>query len=55
MILTAIVVFVWGCLFEYFHYYNKYAYLTLWALNGKKLRIIFLVGRALYYSFDVTR
>ena len=54
MILTAIVVFVWGCLFEYFHYYNKYAYLTLWALNGKKLRIMILVDSALSCSFDVT-
>merc|ERR550534_1772954 len=34
MILTAIIVFVWGCLFEYFHFYNEYAYIALWALNG---------------------
>ena len=35
MILTAIIVFVWGCLFEYHHFYNDYAYLGLWALNGR--------------------
>jgi len=34
MILTAIIVFVWGCFFEYTHFYNEYAYLALWALNG---------------------
>jgi len=34
MILTAVLVFVWGCLFEYFHFYNEYVYIALWALNG---------------------
>lgn len=34
MILTAVIVFIWGCLLEYTHYYNEYVYITLWALNG---------------------
>lgn len=34
MILTAAIVFTWGSLLQYFHYYNKYVYLVLWCLNG---------------------
>ncbi|XP_033746190.1 sugar phosphate exchanger 3-like isoform X2 [Pecten maximus] len=34
MCTSAICVFVFGCLFEWIHFYNKYMYVLLWILNG---------------------
>lgn len=31
---SAVVVFAFGCLVEWFHYYNRVLYISLWALNG---------------------
>lgn len=34
MCTSAICVFIFGCLFEWLHFYNKYMYVLLWILNG---------------------
>lgn len=34
MTTSAVCVFVFGALFEWLHYYNKYMYVVIWVLNG---------------------
>jgi OPA family glycerol-3-phosphate transporter-like MFS transporter 3 len=34
MALTSIMVFLFGCVFEWVHYYSKPLYITVWLLNG---------------------
>ncbi|OWF55871.1 sugar phosphate exchanger 3-like isoform X2 [Mizuhopecten yessoensis] len=31
---SAVCVFIFGCLFEWIHFYNKYMYVLIWILNG---------------------